>query len=191
MVRKAAAGHLIPDAGGKYRALGAVGRRGKLVKAERVRLLLGAGYLARDSSGLVVATADGHEALRMVDLAPGALQSEADVMAAVRKARRARQWDSKEGQDANALPVLPGGGEEARRRAASRKAVERWGSGRKRPARRASGSGRAPGSRTGANARPQRSAGRRSRRRAGTAGVCTRLRHGADGAASVPQRVSR
>ncbi|MFE0356457.1 hypothetical protein ACFW2I_23500 [Streptomyces nigra] len=126
VVRKAAAGHLIPETGGKYRALGTLGRRGKLVKAERVRLLLGAGYLARDSSGLVVATADGHEALRMVDLAPGALQSEADVMAAVRKARRARQWDSKDGQDANALPVLPGGGEEARRRAAARKAMERW-----------------------------------------------------------------
>ncbi|MDX3519415.1 MULTISPECIES: hypothetical protein [Streptomyces] len=126
VVRKAAAGHLIPEAGGKFRALGAVGRRGKLVKAERVRLLLGAGFLARDSSGLVVATADGIEALRMVDLAPAALQPEAEVMAAVRKARRARQWDSKDGQDANALPVLPGGGEEARRRAAARTAMKRW-----------------------------------------------------------------
>ncbi|MDX3070077.1 hypothetical protein PV518_49545, partial [Streptomyces sp. ND04-05B] len=66
------------------------------------------------------------EALRMVDLAPAALQPEAEVMAAVRKARRARQWDSKDGQDANALPVLPGGGEEARRRAAARTAMKRW-----------------------------------------------------------------
>ncbi|MEV7889922.1 hypothetical protein ACWD3I_47045 [Streptomyces sp. NPDC002817] len=126
VVRKAAASHLVPESGGKFRALGAAGRRGKLVKAERVRLLWGAGFLARDASGLIVATADGMEALRMVDLAPEALRSEKDVMAAVRKARRARQWDSRDGQDANALPVLPRGGEEARRRAAARRALERW-----------------------------------------------------------------
>jgi hypothetical protein len=126
VIRTAAAGHLIPQDGGKFRAPGTAGRRGRPVKAERVRLLLGAGFLALDPSGLLVATADGTEALRMVDLAPDALRSEVDVMAAVRKARRARQWDSKEGQDANALPVLPGGGEEARRRADARKFMERW-----------------------------------------------------------------
>jgi hypothetical protein len=126
VVRTAAHGHLMPEEGGKFRALGAVGQKGKPVKAERVRLLLGAGFLALDSFGLVVATGDGREALRLVDQAPDALMPEADVMAAVRKARRARQWDSKAGRDANALAVLPGGGEEARRRAEARKGMDRW-----------------------------------------------------------------
>jgi hypothetical protein len=126
VVRAARDGALYPEEGGKFRLMGAVGSKGRPVKAERVRLFMGAGFLALESSGLVVPTADGLEALRLVDLAPEALMPEADVMAHVRKARRARQWDTKAGQDAHALPVLPGGGEEGRRRAAARKAAERW-----------------------------------------------------------------
>ncbi|MDW6058025.1 hypothetical protein SAZ11_07975 [Streptomyces sp. FXJ1.4098] len=124
-VRLAVAGGLKADASG-FRAVDADGRTGRRVKGERVRLLARCGYLARHASGLVVATEDGHEALRLADAAgPGVLRDEADVMASVRKARRARQWDSHAGQDAHALPVLPGGGEERRRLAVARKGVER------------------------------------------------------------------
>lgn len=124
-VRLAAAGGLKADGSG-FRAVDADGRTGRRVKGERVRLLARCGYLARHSSGLVVATEDGHEALRLAEAAgPGVLRDEADVMASVRKARRARQWDSHAGQDAHALPVLPGGGEERRRLAVARKGAER------------------------------------------------------------------
>ncbi|MFJ4741083.1 DUF6884 domain-containing protein [Streptomyces sp. NPDC088775] len=124
-VRLAAAGGLKADASG-FRAVHADGRTGRRVKGERVRLLARCGYLARHSSGLVVATEDGHEALRLAEAAgPSVLRDDADVMASVRKARRARQWDSHTGQDAHALPVLPGGGEERRRLAAARKGAER------------------------------------------------------------------
>ncbi|MBL1115398.1 hypothetical protein JK364_23795 [Streptomyces sp. 110] len=124
-VRLAVAGGLKADASG-FRAVDADGRTGRRVKGERVRLLARCGYLARHASGLVVATEDGHETLRLAEAAgPGVLRDEADVMASVRKARRARQWDSHAGQDAHALPVLPGGGEERRRLAAARKGAER------------------------------------------------------------------
>ncbi|MFK0154180.1 hypothetical protein ACIQVK_19165 [Streptomyces sp. NPDC090493] len=124
-VRLAVAGGLKVDGSG-FRAVDADGRTGRRVKFERVRLLDGCGYLARHASGLVVATEDGHEALRLAEAAgPGVLRDEADVMVSVRKARRARQWDSHAGQDAHALPVLPGGGEERRRLAVARKAAER------------------------------------------------------------------
>ncbi|MFC8125483.1 hypothetical protein [Streptomyces sp. NPDC057302] len=124
-VRLAVARGLRVDGSG-FRAVGADGRTGRRVKGERVRLLARCGYLARHASGLVVATEDGHEALRLVETAgPGVLRDEADVMASVRKARRARQWDSHAGQDAHALPVLPGGGEERRRLAVARKGAER------------------------------------------------------------------
>ncbi|MFD4576719.1 hypothetical protein ACFWNK_30680 [Streptomyces sp. NPDC058417] len=124
-VRLAVAGGLRADGSG-FRAVDASGRTGRRVKGERVRLLVRCGYLARRSSGLVVATEDGHEALRLAGAAgPGVLRDEADVMASVRKARRARQWDSHAGQDAHALPVLPGGGEERRRLTAARKTAER------------------------------------------------------------------
>ncbi|MFD8609442.1 hypothetical protein [Streptomyces sp. NPDC059631] len=121
-VRLAVAGGLKADASG-FRAVGRTGRR---VKGERVRLLARCGYLARHASGLVVATEDGHEVLRLAEAAgSGVLRDEGDVMASVRKARRARQWDSHAGQDAHALPVLPGGGEERRRLAVARKGAER------------------------------------------------------------------
>lgn len=124
-VRLAVAGGLKADGSG-FRAVDADGRTGRRVKGERVRLLARCGYLARHASGLVVATEDGHEALRLAETAgPGVLRDEADVMASVRKARRARQWDNHAGQDAHALPVLPGGGEERRRLAAARKGTER------------------------------------------------------------------
>ncbi|MEU9167809.1 hypothetical protein AB0D34_08440 [Streptomyces sp. NPDC048420] len=124
-VRLAAAGGLKADGSG-FRAVDADGRTGRRVKSERVWLLARCGYLARHSSGLVVATEDGYEALRLAEAAgPGVLRDEADVMASVRKARRARQWDSLGGQDAHALPVLPGGGEERRRLAVARKCAER------------------------------------------------------------------
>ncbi|MCQ9179064.1 hypothetical protein KMT30_08455 [Streptomyces sp. IBSBF 2953] len=124
-VRLAVTGGLKADASG-FRAVDADGRTGRRVKGERVRLLARCGYLARHASGLVVATEDGHEALRLAEAArPGVLRDEADVMASVRKARRARQWDSHAGQDAHALPVLPGGGEERRRLAVARKGAER------------------------------------------------------------------
>ncbi|MFE6939638.1 hypothetical protein [Streptomyces chartreusis] len=124
-VRLAVAGGLKADASG-FRAVDADGRTGRRVKGERVRLLARCGYLARHASGLVVATEDGHEALRLAEAAgPGVLRDEADVMASVRKARRARQWDSHAGQDTHALPVLPGGGEERRRLAVARKGAER------------------------------------------------------------------
>ncbi|MEU0030716.1 hypothetical protein [Streptomyces sp. NPDC006335] len=124
-VRLAAAGGLKADGSG-FRAVDADGRTGRRVKSERVWLLARCGYLARHSSGLVVATEDGYEALRLAEAAgPGVLRDEADVMASVRKARRARQWDSLGGQDAHALPVLPGGGEERRRLAVARKGAER------------------------------------------------------------------
>ncbi|MEV7870116.1 hypothetical protein AB0P17_29410 [Streptomyces sp. NPDC088124] len=124
-VRLAAAGGLKADGSG-FRAVDAGGRTGRRVKGERVRLLARCGYLAHHSSGLVVATEDGHEVLRLAEAAgPGVLRDEAGVMASVRKARRARQWDSHAGQDAHALPVLPGGGEERRRLAVARKGAER------------------------------------------------------------------
>lgn len=124
-VRLAVAGGLKGDGSG-FRAVDADGRTGRRVKGERVRLLARCGYLARHASGLVVATEDGHEALRLAEAAgPGVLLDEADVMASVRKARRARQWDSHAGQDAHALPVLLGGGEERRRLAVARKGAER------------------------------------------------------------------
>ncbi|MDH2390047.1 hypothetical protein QCN29_14855 [Streptomyces sp. HNM0663] len=124
-VRLAVAGGLKADGSG-FRAVDADGRTGRRVKGERVRLLVRCGYLARHASGLVVATEDGHEALRLAEAAgPGVLRDEADVMASVRKARRARQWDSHAGQDAHALPVLPGGGEERRRLAVARKGAAR------------------------------------------------------------------
>ncbi|TLS44861.1 hypothetical protein FE633_17060 [Streptomyces montanus] len=124
-VRLAVAGGLKADASG-FRAVDADGRTGRRVKGERVRLLARCGYLARHASGLVVATEDGHEALRLAEAAgPGVLRDEADVMASVRKARRARQWDSHAEQDAHALPVLPGGGEERRRLAVARNGAER------------------------------------------------------------------
>ncbi|MEV0443567.1 hypothetical protein AB0I84_31740 [Streptomyces spectabilis] len=124
-VRLAVAGGLKADASG-FRAVDADGRTGRRVKAEWVRLLARCGYLARHASGLVVATEDGHEVLRLAEAAgPGVLRDEAEVMASVRKARRARQWDSHAGQDAHALPVLPGGGEERRRLAVARKGAER------------------------------------------------------------------
>ncbi|MFI1408783.1 hypothetical protein ACH4Y0_02410 [Streptomyces sp. NPDC020707] len=124
-VRLAAAGGLKADGSG-FRAVDATGRTGRRVKGERVLLLARCGYLAHHTSGLVAATEDGHEALRLADAAgPGALRDESDVMASVRKARRARQWDSHAGQDAHALPVLPGGGEKRRRLAAARKGAER------------------------------------------------------------------
>ncbi|MFJ9900551.1 hypothetical protein ACIQPR_45210 [Streptomyces sp. NPDC091280] len=124
-VRLAAAGGLRADDSG-FRAVDADGRTGRRVKGERVRLLARCGYLASHPSGLVVATEDGHEALRLAEAAgPDVLCDEADVMTSVRKARRARQWDSRAGQDAHALPVLPGGGEERRRLAAARKRTER------------------------------------------------------------------
>lgn len=124
-VRLAVAGGLKATGSG-FRAVDADGRTGRRVKGERVRLLVRCGYLARHASGLVVATEDGHEALRLAEAAgPGVLRDEADVMASVRKARRARQWDSHAGQDAHALPVLPGGGEERRRLAVARKGAER------------------------------------------------------------------
>ncbi|MFE0134489.1 hypothetical protein ACFWY6_23445 [Streptomyces sp. NPDC059037] len=124
-VRLAVAGGLRADGSG-FRAVDADDRTGRRVKGERVRLLARCGYLARHASGLVVATEDGHEAFRLAEAAgPGVLRDEADVMASVRKARRARQWDSHAGQDAHALPVLPGGGEERRRLAVARKGAER------------------------------------------------------------------
>lgn len=124
-VRLAVAGGLKADGFG-FRAVAANGRTGRRVKGERVRLLARCGYLARHTSGLVVATEDGHEALRLAEAAgPDVLRDEADVMASVRKARRARQWDSHVGQDSHALPVLPGGGEERRRLSVARKGVER------------------------------------------------------------------
>ncbi|MER6075486.1 hypothetical protein ABT187_43280 [Streptomyces sp. NPDC001817] len=125
VVRAARDGAMFPEGDG-FRLMGPVGSKGRRVKAERVRLLTGAGFLALESSGLVVPTADGLEALRLIDLAPEALWSESDAMQAVRKAKRARQWDSIAGQEANALPPLPDGGEVARRQAAARKATERW-----------------------------------------------------------------
>ncbi|MFD4475925.1 hypothetical protein ACFWPU_07395 [Streptomyces sp. NPDC058471] len=124
-VRLAAAGGLRADGSG-FRAVDADDRTGRRVKGERVRLLARCGYLARHASGLVVATEDGHEVLRLAKAAgPGVLRDETEVMASVRKARRARQWDSHAGQDAHALPVLPGGGEERRRLAIARKGAER------------------------------------------------------------------
>lgn len=123
-VRLAVAGGLKADASG-FCTVDSDGRTGRRVKGERVWLLARCGYLALHASGLVVATEDGHEALRLAKAAgPGVLRDEADVMASVRKARRARQWDSHAGQDAHALPVLPGGGEERRRRAVARKGAE-------------------------------------------------------------------
>ncbi|MGW0868893.1 hypothetical protein ACWD3Z_00210 [Streptomyces sp. NPDC002740] len=124
-VRLAVAGGLKGDGSG-FRAVDADGRIGRRVKGERVRLLACCGYLAHHASGQIVATEDGHEALRLVEAAgPCVLRDEADVMTSVRKARRARQWDSHAGQDAHALPVLPGGGEERRRLAVARKGAER------------------------------------------------------------------
>ncbi|MDX3020083.1 hypothetical protein [Streptomyces acidiscabies] len=124
-LRLAAAGGLKADGSG-FRAIGADGRTGRRVKGERVRLLAGCGYLARHASGVVVATEDGHEALRLAEAAgPGVLRDEADVMMSVRMARRARQWDSHAGQNAHALPLLPGGGEERRRLAVARRGTER------------------------------------------------------------------
>ncbi|MGW0920613.1 hypothetical protein ACWD3J_16550 [Streptomyces sp. NPDC002755] len=124
-VRLAVAGGLKGDGSG-FRAVDADGRIGRRVKGERERLLARCGYLARHASGQIVATEDGHEALRLVEAAgPCVLRDEADVMTSVRKARRARQWDSHAGQDAHALPVLPGGGEERRRLAVARKGAER------------------------------------------------------------------
>ncbi|WP_405814534.1 hypothetical protein OG241_07980 [Streptomyces sp. NBC_01390] len=100
-VRLAVDGGLKGDGSG-FRAVDADGRTGRRVKGERVRLLARCGYLARHASGLVVATKDGHEALRLAEAAgPRVLRDEADVMASVRKARRARQWDSRAGQDAH------------------------------------------------------------------------------------------
>ncbi|MFD7537421.1 hypothetical protein [Streptomyces sp. NPDC059819] len=124
-LRLAVAGGLKSEGSG-FRAVAPDDRTGQRVKGERVRLLARCGYLARHASGLVVATEDGHEALRLAEAAgPGVLHDEADVMASVRKARRTRQWDSHAGQDAHALPVLPGGGEERRRLAVARKGTER------------------------------------------------------------------
>ncbi|MEW1679391.1 hypothetical protein AB0O47_39995, partial [Streptomyces noursei] len=82
-VRLAERGLLVAEDGGTFRTVGAVGRRGKIVKAERIRLLIGAGYLVIASSTMVEATDDAREVLAMIELNPGALVPEKDVMAAV------------------------------------------------------------------------------------------------------------
>ncbi|MGW2419017.1 hypothetical protein ACWC0C_07090 [Streptomyces sp. NPDC001709] len=128
VVRAADRSHLFTeDDGQTFRTIGAVGKKGRPVKAERVRLLTGAGFLYTAPTGMVHATPDGVEALRILDANPGALLSERDAMAAVRKAKRARQWDSPAGQEANALPLLPGGETERDRREGARRLSEQWG----------------------------------------------------------------
>ncbi|GAA1923597.1 hypothetical protein [Streptantibioticus ferralitis] len=126
----AAGGGLYAEETGRFRAVGAVGRKGRLVKAERVALLMAAGFLA-GNGGLITATKDGREALRMVRLAGGAGLHADDRAAFEARFAAARRADRRAGKEdckgrARSLPVLPGGAEEARRRAAWHAEMDAW-----------------------------------------------------------------
>lgn len=106
---------------------------GRPVRAERVRLLLQAGYLRaetdRRGQARLWPTADGHRALTLALLNPAALH--ADDRAAQRArhqaARRSRHISSDERKArARTLPPLPRGQEEERRRAAWWEKVKMW-----------------------------------------------------------------
>ncbi|MFI1169206.1 DUF3560 domain-containing protein [Streptomyces sp. NPDC020801] len=127
VVGYAAAGELHADGVGGFRRGEDVGTR--RVDRERVRLLIGAGFLKapeRALPGPVECTADGREALQLVALNPAGLLPEGEAMGAVRHAKRANQWMSRERQEANALTPLPGGEEVARRRAEAARRMEEW-----------------------------------------------------------------
>ncbi|MGW1364747.1 DUF3560 domain-containing protein [Streptomyces chartreusis] len=120
VVAYAAAGELHADGVGGFRRGESIGSR--RVDRERVRLLLGGGFLQAPTAarpGPVACTPDGHEALRLAHLNPAGLLADSEAMRAVRRAKRANQWMSQERQEANALPPLPDGDEIARRRTAA------------------------------------------------------------------------
>ncbi|MEU9599729.1 hypothetical protein AB0E06_23315 [Streptomyces sp. NPDC048109] len=127
VVDLACAGGIRPVGGGKFRAVDASGQLGRAVKGERVRLLFAGGFLAQQPGGLVVATADGWAAMRAVAAAPECLIADADVMTRVRQARRAKQWASKESQDAEGMRCLVGGDTARWRQAQMVKRMEEWG----------------------------------------------------------------
>jgi hypothetical protein len=113
-VEWAAAGALVFD-GKAFRHVIRENHQGRKVKADRVALLAGAGFLTLpELTGAVEATADGCKGLDMARAWPGGLISEEDGMAAVQKARRVKAH----GKPVHVLPILPGGQTEKRRREA-------------------------------------------------------------------------
>jgi hypothetical protein len=95
--------------------------QGRKVKADRVSMLLDAGFLYRSADGRVYATADGERAMYLAGLHPAGVHPD-DKAAHEARLAVARRDRSRSLEDcksaARRLPVLPGGEEEKRRRAA-------------------------------------------------------------------------
>ncbi|WP_266530404.1 DUF3560 domain-containing protein [Streptomyces sp. NBC_00474] len=122
-------GRLYEDGDGTYRTIGALGRKGKPVRADRVRMLADGGFVVLASSGMVEATDDGREVLRLAGLAPECLHADDRTAHAARfaAAKRERGLSNEDCKSrARRLAPLPGGVEDARRRAASRRWLQEW-----------------------------------------------------------------
>ncbi|MEU5066667.1 hypothetical protein AB0G95_21845 [Streptomyces virginiae] len=127
VVAMASSGELHADGEGRWiHWTGQVGRKGRAVKASRVRMLLDAGFIAPDADGrgaeVIGATADGREALRLVAVHPDGVHADDQAAERARLARVSGRGVRKDEARARAakLPPLPGGDEARRRAQASR-----------------------------------------------------------------------
>ncbi|MGW2749146.1 DUF3560 domain-containing protein [Streptomyces sp. NPDC001450] len=102
---------------------------GRRVKAERVRLLMGGGFLYRSADGRVYPTDDGKRALHLVRLNPGGVYADdrAAYEARLTIAKRDRDLSSDGRKErARTLAPLPGGQEAKRRREAFYARLAEW-----------------------------------------------------------------
>ncbi|MFJ8209731.1 hypothetical protein [Streptomyces sp. NPDC096033] len=85
--------------------------RGRPVKADRVRLLAGAGFLTlpKEEGGQVKVTADGAEVLAMAKAYPAGLLDDAEAMKLVKAAQRKEDHGKGSMWERNGLPILMGG----------------------------------------------------------------------------------